>query len=317
MAQTILPEFLPRRGLPDAAAWQSASEPVLVPSRDGEVLSGYWHGAPGGSARGVVIHLHGLEAEAASGHMRGISLLAHQAGFASLRLDWLGCGASRLTAGTVYHALRWHDLEAAVGWVSRRLPGLPVFLTGLSLGGAVALRWLSEMGEAALPLVRGVVTISAPVDMGAAARALALPGNRIYERWFLASMKRRLEAAARRDPQRWGEVARLGRAASSLARFDDDVTARLAGQRDAQAYYTLASPRYALDRLKVPAFLIHAADDPFVPPPENLPGHVKLILQPHGGHGGFWMAAPGTFGPSITTDRWAEGAAARLIQTWA
>ncbi|MEB3203716.1 MAG: alpha/beta fold hydrolase [Candidatus Sericytochromatia bacterium] len=280
-------------------------------------MSGYWHGSPGGAVRGVVIHLHGLEADAESGHMRGISLLTHQAGFASLRLDWLGCGASGLTAGTMYHALRWLDLEAAVGWVSRRLPGLPVFLTGLSLGGAVALRWLSEMGEAALPMVKGVVTISAPVDLGAAARAVALPGNRIYERWFLASMKRRLEAAARRDPSRWGAIAGLGRAASSLAGFDDDVTARLAGQPDAQAYYRLASPRHALSRLKVPAFLIHAADDPFVPPPDDLPDHVRLILHPSGGHGGFWMASPKAFGPRITTDRWAEGAAVRWIQTWA
>lgn len=273
---------------------------------------------PGGDRPlGVVIHLHGLEAEAEAGHMRGISRLAHHAGFASLRLDWLGCGASAAHGGRMYNALRWQDIEAAVGWVSRRLPGRPVYLTGLSLGGAMALRWLAHLGTAARFLVRGAVTISAPVDLGAAASALAERENRVYERWFLASMKRRLAAAAARDPARWKPWSDKGRAARSLAEFDSVVTAPMAGQPDAAAYYARASVKGDVADIRVPTVLVHAEDDPFVPAPQGLSEQITTLIQPAGGHGGFWTAGPVDFGHGIVTDRWAEGAAIRILLGWA
>lgn len=263
-----------------------------------------------------MVHLHGLEANSDSGHMKAMSLLAHDSGFASLRLDWRGCGASEVTCKSMYHALAGDDLAAAVGWASRRLPGVPIFLTGISLGGAVALRWLSSLGPLGPALVRGLVTISAPLDLDAAARQLAKPANRPYERWFLASMKARVRRAARRSPETWGGKLPAALSARCLRAFDDVVTAPMAGQSDASAYYENASAGRSLGELRVPTILIHAKDDPFVPPPTETGPFGRLMLLPAGGHGGFLAGRPMAFAGGLTTDRWAEGAAISLLADW-
>src|SRR5688500_1243395 len=75
--------------------------------------------------------------------------------------------------------------------------------------------------------------------------------------------------------------------------FDDAYTAPHHGFGDAKNYYYQASALRVIDRVRVPALIISAADDPFVPPsmfdaPEvrNNP-RVRVEITPHGGHCAF------------------------------
>ena len=69
-----------------------------------------------------------------------------------------------------------------------------------------------------------------------------------------------------------GAVARAVRSRSRSARiwtirgFDDRYTAPLNGFGDASNYYQQASSRRVVERIRVPALILTAADDPFVPP---------------------------------------------------
>ena len=70
--------------------------------------------------------------------------------------------------------------------------------------------------------------------------------------------------------------------------FDDALTAKEAGFRDAADYYTSCSPLRGMDALRVPTLLIHADDDPWVPPPsvsERPP--LRVVVTRGGGHVGF------------------------------
>ncbi|MCH9717545.1 MAG: alpha/beta fold hydrolase, partial [Gammaproteobacteria bacterium] len=74
--------------------------------------------------------------------------------------------------------------------------------------------------------------------------------------------------------------------------FDEQITAPLHGFLSAEAYYRESSSRQFLNQIKTPTLIIHASDDPFMPPeaiPEEheLSSHVTLELSTKGGHVGF------------------------------
>ena len=79
----------------------------------------------------------------------------------------------------------------------------------------------------------------------------------------------------------------------SLREFDDRYTAPFFGFSDAADYYRTQSACRFLDRIRVPALLVQAKDDPVVPfEVFERPGllanpHLKLVATEHGGHLGF------------------------------
>ena len=82
------------------------------------------------------------------------------------------------------------------------------------------------------------------------------------------------------------------RAARTLHRFDDVFTAPLHGFRDADDYWRRASAKPRLRDIRVPALLLNARNDPFVPaaslPAPHEVGPCVTLWQPaHGGHVGF------------------------------
>src|SRR5581483_817256 len=100
----------------------------------------------------------------------------------------------------------------------------------------------------------------------------------------------------------------------SLRDFDDQITARYSGFRDAQDYYTRAAAARVVACISVPTFILHSLDDPFIRVlPET---REKLLHNPaityvetdHGGHCAF-LAEPNGY-----DGRWAERQALSFLQ---
>jgi predicted alpha/beta-fold hydrolase len=167
------------------------------------------------------------------------------------------------------------------------------------------LKLAGEWGRQAPPELRAVAAVSPSIDLAASAAALHLARNRIYERYFLWNLKRSVRRKARMFPGRY-EIARLRRL-RSLRDFDERITAFYCGFTDADDYYARASASQFIDRISVPALVIHAVDDPFI---RITPAsrarllanpHIRYLETEHGGHCGFLGdAARGDDG------RWAE-----------
>jgi hypothetical protein len=98
--------------------------------------------------------------------------------------------------------------------------------------------------------------------LAASADALHEPTNRIYEYYFLTQLFRRLRLKAKLFPERFD--ARRLRGISSLRLFDDRITAYYCGFAGADDYYARAAASNVVDRIAVPALIIHAANDPFI-----------------------------------------------------
>jgi hypothetical protein len=83
----------------------------------------------------------------------------------------------------------------------------------------------------------------------------------------------------------------------SLREFDDRITALYSGFTSADDYYDRAAAARVLDRIAVPALLLHALDDPFVrlsdETREKINGNPNITLMEsrHGGHCAF-LAQP-------------------------
>ena len=108
-------------------------EPVSFPSASGSLIKGWFMtGAP---KSGAVVLLHGIRANRLAMVDRARMLKAN--GFAVLMIDFQAHGESTGSAMT-FGYLESMDARAAVDFVRQKVPGGPVGVIGVSLGGAAA-----------------------------------------------------------------------------------------------------------------------------------------------------------------------------------
>jgi hypothetical protein len=237
-----------------------------------------------------LVLFHGLEGSSASHYAVAFAHAAAQRGWNYAVPHFRGCSGELNRAPRAYHS---GDFEE-IGWILGRLrqrAAAPLHAVGVSLGGNALLRWAEEAGESAAATVRSLAAVSAPVDLAAAGRAIGRGFNRLaYTRMFLASMKPKALAKWQQHPGLFDRERILR--ARTLFEFDDAFTAPLHGFAGTEDYWARASAKPHLRRIRVPALVLNARNDPFVPG-ASLPAvhevgpHVTLWQPAHGGHVGF------------------------------
>jgi len=239
----------------------------------------------------TVILLHGLNGSSDAHYMRGIAAKAYARGMNVLRLNQRNCGGTeRLSAGLFHSGLTAdakHVIDELVAVDGIRA----VAVAGYSLGGNLALRLAGEFAESAPPALKAVAAVSPILEISACVHALERPGNWIYQWNFVRELKARMRRKVRHWPGRY-DLSRLD-AVRTVRDFDEMFTAPHFGFAGAEDYYHRASAMRVIDRVRLPALIISAEDDPFVPPhPFRDPKvaanpAITLHLSEHGGHCGF------------------------------
>ena len=278
-AQTIWP-LLIKGPLPDyrRERWETPDEDFI----DLDWIDG----APGAPC---VVLFHGLEGSSRSHYARRLMHAVERRSWHGVVVHFRGCSGEPNRLLRAYHSGDSQEID----WVLRRLHarGYPaLFVAGVSLGGNALLKWLAEQGSLAADVIDAAAAVSAPLDLAAANTALSSGFNLVYARHFLRTLIPSALAKERRFPGRI-DVHRT-RAARTLRDFDDAVTAPLHGFDGADDYYARSSAGPLLLTVQAPTLLLHAANDPFLPPAaiprqEHLPDSVTLELLPRGGHVGF------------------------------
>lgn len=248
--------------------------------------------------QGEVILVHGLEGSSESGYARSTAAAALEAGFVVHRYNMRGCGASPWHPQANYHSGQTGDL-LLVARERKRATGLPLFAIGYSLGGNMVLKLAGELGEEGRGVFDGVCAVSAPIDLAASAAAIARRSNFIYQRRFLKRLKERVRKRHAFAPDLY-PLEPLAKV-RTIYDFDHQYTAKLFGFGTADRYYQTQSSRQFLERIRIPALLVHAKDDPLVPfssyehPALHANPHVRLLAVEHGGHLGFLARGPRRF----------------------
>ncbi len=239
----------------------------------------------------VVLFLHGLEGSSRAKYILGMLCGVQTLGWRGVALNFRSCSGEMNRRRRFYHSGETTDLDWVVRRLIERYPGAPLFLVGFSLGGNVLLKWLGEQGEKVPDAVQKGVAISAPFDLGVAARLIDSGLSRIYGKVFLQTLKRKALIKERQypdlvDPERVRQIR-------SFAEFDDQVTAPIHGFKDGRDYWTKSSSQHFLTAIRRPTLLINAQNDPFLPAryfPSRIIAQSKWLtadFPPSGGHAGF------------------------------
>jgi hypothetical protein len=291
--QTIWPALFSRAhsGVPPAYRRERWDTP------DGDFVDVDFVDAPSaaGARAPLLVLFHGLEGSSARPYARAFADAARRRGLGFAVPHFRGCSGEINRAPRAYHS---GDFEE-VGWILKRLrarTSAPLVAVGVSLGGNALLRWAEEAGDSAAATARAVAAVSAPVDLAAGGHAIGRGLSRLtYTPMFLHTMKPKALAQLARHPGLF-DRARLV-AARTLYEFDDVFTAPLHGFRGADDYWARASAKPHLHRIRIPALVLNARNDPFVPaaslPRAGEVGRFVTLWQPeHGGHVGFARGTP-------------------------
>lgn len=210
----------------------------------------------------TLIVVHGLEGSTESQYMTGVARHALSAGMNVVLMNQRNCGGMDHYAPTLYNSSLSSDV-AAVACNIIENDGVSKFaLAGFSMGGNLVLKLAGEWGKNAPPEFRAVAAVCPAIDLAASADALHEPANRIYEWYFLMQLYRRFRGKVKLFPNDF-DRERL-RGVTSLRLFDDRVTAYYCGFTGADDYYARAAAANVIDRIAVPALILHAANDPFI-----------------------------------------------------
>ncbi|MEO8079853.1 MAG: alpha/beta fold hydrolase [Caldimonas sp.] len=299
-AQTIWPVFFSRR-------FETRPAPFARerwPTPDGDFIDIDWLGAD--RAAPLLVLFHGLEGSSSSHYAQAFAAVAARRGYRFAVPHFRGCSGELNVAPRAYHSGDHEEIAWMLSRCRARHDG-PIVAVGVSLGGNALLRFAEEAGAAASRSVRAIAAVSAPLDLAAGADAIGRGfGRQVYTRMFLRSMKPK---ALRKLAQHPGLFDRQRlHEARDLRAFDDLFTAPLHGFRDAADYYARASARPALAAIRIPALVLNARNDPFLPgsalpSPREVGRHVTLWQPAHGGHVGFasgrWPGHLGTVPASV------------------
>lgn len=210
----------------------------------------------------TLIIVHGLEGSSESQYMMGIARNGLASGMNVVRMNQRNCGGMDHCAPTLYNSGRSADVAAVAKNIVER-DGVPGFvLIGFSMGGNLVLKLAGEWASVGPREFRAVAAVCPAINLAAGADALHEPANRIYEYYFLLQLFRRFRRKVKLFPDKF-DAARL-RGVKTLREFDDRVTAYYCDYTGADDYYDRAAASHLVDRIAVPALVIHAANDPFV-----------------------------------------------------
>jgi predicted alpha/beta-fold hydrolase len=271
---------------------------------DARVLA-HCHWQQDARARPTIIALHGLNGSSDAHYMRGIAAKAFARGMNVVRLNQRNCGGTEHLSAGLFHSGLTADARHVIEELSEvdRLSAIAV--AGYSLGGNLALKLAGEYGERPPRSLKAVAAVSPILEIGECVRALEQPRNFLYQWNFVRDLKARMRRKARHRPGTF-DLRPLGRI-RTVREFDEIYTAPHFGFAGADDYYYRASAMRVIDRVAVPALIITAEDDPFVPhqpfrdPAVTGNAHIALSICEHGGHCGFVGA------PSAADDGyWAE-----------
>jgi hypothetical protein len=241
--------------------------------------------------RPLVLVVHGMGGTIDSTYVRATTLGLLRAGYCVARVDLRGAGESIDHTTTLYHGGRTADLRAVLRGLAEEPGTEGLAVVGFSLGGNVTLKLLGEPYEG-LP-IRAGASVCAPLDLAAGVEQIRHRVFGLYERFFVHRLREdTLASGLTLTPAEEAALAQV----RTIVEFDDLITAKHNGWRDAADYYAVNSSAQFLPRIQVPTLVVHALDDPMIPASSyaaidwdllERTTPVRRAITAHGGHVGF------------------------------
>ncbi|HZM96639.1 MAG TPA: alpha/beta fold hydrolase [Vicinamibacterales bacterium] len=260
----------------------------------------------------TLLLLHGLEGSSLAHYMGGMADKAWARGWNVVRLNQRNCGDTEHLSRGLYHSGLTHDPLFVLRELIARDGIRALAVAGYSLGGNLTLKLAGDLAEDAPRELKAVCAVSPTMDLAVCVNALERRSNLAYQWNFVRRLKARMRRKAAVVPGLFTlePLPRIW----TVRQFDEAYTAPHHGFADAADYYHRASAMRVVDRIRVPALILTAADDPFVPigpfqhPAVTGNPCVTTIVTRHGGHCAFVEHATGQY-----DGYWAEEEVVRFV----
>ena len=237
----------------------------------------------------LAILCHGLEGTSLSKYIIGTGDILSQQGWDIAAINYRGCSGEQNLNPILYHSGATEDLHDVVQWFAGDYD--EISLVGFSLGGNLVLKYCGEKKRSLSDNIRSAIALSVPVDLAEGSQTISQLKNYIYQKKFLISLSKKVIAKSKQFPDIVD--ASLLRKIRTLYDFDDVYTSKLHGFEDAEDYYKISSSKQFLRHIDIPALIINALDDPFLPeacyPYHEVKGNksLSMITPSYGGPVGF------------------------------
>ena len=257
---------------------------------DADFIDLDWLADQSSNTQPLVVLFHGLEGSSQSHYALAFADYCRQNWLAYVVVHFRGCSGEINLAPRAYHSGDYEEID----WIVKRVRSTrsgPIYCVGISLGGNALLRWAQEAGVSAKESVDAVSSVCSPIDLAASGMAIGKGFNlQVYTRMFLQTMRPKALLKLKQFPGLFAKAAMDD--ARDLYDFDNVFTAPLHGFKNTEDYWKRASAKPRLNEIKIPALVVNALNDPFVPA-NSLPharevGSCVTLWQPaQGGHVGF------------------------------
>lgn len=258
---------------------------------DGDFLDLDWSRiSPSSMGKTLLIISHGLEGHSRRPYVAGIAREANIQGWDALAWNFRSCSGEMNKTLRFYHSGATDDLQRVIEH-AHGLGYQHIHLVGFSMGGNLSLLHVGRQGRDLPTYVKSVVAFSVPCDLAASSRRLAERKNKIFMWRFLKDLRTKIDAKASDFPQDVSidDYHQI----KNFQQFDDRYTAPIHGFDSAADYWARSSCKPVLKDIRIPALLVNALNDPFLPeacfPYEEAQQSEWLSLEVprSGGHVGF------------------------------
>ena len=198
------------------------------------------------------------------------------------------CNGSKITSKRLYNGYQTDDLKVIIDHVSKKYPkSKNKFLIGFSLGSMVACQYGVDFDD-----LDGIICISHTMRPYQGTQFLEKGWKRkLYYDVMINHLKRSALKCQFYSEEEKKEIKK----ATLFKEFDDIVTSKNMGLKNAFEYYDLLLLEPKINKIKIPCLFINAEDDPFFKPEWVPTEEIKksqntaLVITKEGGHVGFFQ----------------------------
>lgn len=282
--QTLLPRIV-RRTPRLTPYWQRLNLP------DNDFVDLAWSEDPKlASHKPRLVIFHGLEGGFKSPYAHGMLSAAKARGWLGVVMHFRGCSGEPNRQKRIYHSGETDDARYFLNWLQAEFGPQPTAAVGYSLGGNMLAYYLAESGDNAV--LDAAVIVSAPLMLEPCSIKIEQGFSRFYQWYLLKGLKSNATRKLIRYPHSLPISLLSIKSIKKLRQFDDLITSKIHGFKDALDYYRQCSALPLLNNIKKATLIIHAKDDPFmstdvIPDIATLPKNIEYQLTEFGGHVGF------------------------------